>query len=388
MMAEVGGGAEGSLLMAALCGRGRLRSRVPDAARHVVMRRRAGTHRAPTPPLHGPRLSSAPPKRRCAASGERERSASRLLAAQLERILAARALLLFRALPDHARKTRQRHQRLAGIGPFLELFDGDVIERLTAGALLEQCAGDVDHVRPAWALIGDRRAAMCAETARGLGRLVLVAGERGLARNDAEALLPASDIGRIGRAVRAAAGGRMIMPGPAGGNVDLEGDLAAEALAGGSSCGGCGFGHDVSSSSLRRQQYTIVIPGRDEVASPESIRPHVQWPDGFRARRSASPRNDGGKSLRRRQLVVPRVIRIPLLLAAVERRAVVRRDRIVVLQAPRQIRVGDEDATESDDIGVAVGDSRTPTRLAPQTSIAACVTSSNSRARFSIEPPY
>src|SRR5882757_7136538 len=48
--------------------------------------------------------------------------ASNLFAAQLERILAARALLLFRALPDHARKTRQRYQRLAGIGPFLELF--------------------------------------------------------------------------------------------------------------------------------------------------------------------------------------------------------------------------------------------------------------------------
>ena len=51
------------------------------------------------------------------------------------------AFLLFRAMPDHAGKALQRHQRLAGIGPFLELFDRDVVERLTAGALVEQRAG-------------------------------------------------------------------------------------------------------------------------------------------------------------------------------------------------------------------------------------------------------
>jgi hypothetical protein len=38
----------------------------------------------------------------------------------------------------------------------------------------------------------------------------------------------------------------------------------------------------------------LVIPGRDEVASPESIAPPSPRPDGFRARRYASPRNDGG----------------------------------------------------------------------------------------------
>ncbi len=32
-----------------------------------------------------------------------------------------------------------------------------------------------------------------------------------------------------------------------------------------------------------------VIPGRDEVASPESISPPVLWPDGFRARANARP---------------------------------------------------------------------------------------------------
>src|SRR6185369_17264489 len=114
--------------------------------------------------------------------------------------------------------------------PFLKLFDRDVIERLAAGALVEQCAGDVDHVRSARPLVRDRRAAMGTEAARGPGGLVLVAGERGFPRGDAKALLPASDIGRIGRAVGTAATGRMIMPGPTRGDVDLEGDLAAEAL--------------------------------------------------------------------------------------------------------------------------------------------------------------
>src|SRR3981081_1001719 len=43
------------------------------------------------------------------------------------------ALLLFRALPDHAGKALQRHQRLAGVGPPLQLLDGDMVERLPAG---------------------------------------------------------------------------------------------------------------------------------------------------------------------------------------------------------------------------------------------------------------
>src|SRR3954469_22813249 len=113
---------------------------------------------------------------------------------QLEHAFALNRLLLFRALPDHAGKAFQRHQRLAGIGPFLQLLDGNVIERLAAGALPEQRAGDVDHVRAARALVGDRRAAMRAEAARGLGRLVLEARQRGLARDDAKPLLPAPDI--------------------------------------------------------------------------------------------------------------------------------------------------------------------------------------------------
>src|SRR5712671_659442 len=101
-----------------------------------------------------------------------------------EHPLAIAALLLFRALPDHAGKTFQRHQRLAGISPLLQFLDRDVIERLPAGAPREQRARDVDHVRRARALVGERRAAMLAEAARGLGRLVLVARDGGLAARD------------------------------------------------------------------------------------------------------------------------------------------------------------------------------------------------------------
>src|SRR6185312_8799860 len=87
-------------------------------------------------------------------------------------------------------------------------------------------------MRRARTFIGDRRAAMRTEAAHGFGRLVLVAGEAGLSLGDPKALAPASDIGRIGRTMRAAARGRMIVPGPARRHVDLEGDLAAQALAG------------------------------------------------------------------------------------------------------------------------------------------------------------
>src|SRR5665213_534623 len=83
-------------------------------------------------------------------------------------------LFLLRALPDHAGKAFQRHQRLAGIGPVLQLLDRDVIERLPAGTAREQRARDVHHVRRARAFIEQRRAAAGAEAADGLGGLVLV----------------------------------------------------------------------------------------------------------------------------------------------------------------------------------------------------------------------
>src|SRR4029453_10195617 len=162
-------------------------------------------------------------------------------ASEAERI-AARALLLFRALPDHAGISLQRHQRFAGIGPFLQFLDRDVIERLPTGAAREQRAGDVDHMRRARSFEDDRRAAVRAETSRGFGRRILIPREAGLAPGDTKTLAPASDIGCIGRAMRAAARGRMIVPGPSRRHVDLKGDLAAQALAGGRLAEGYGFG--------------------------------------------------------------------------------------------------------------------------------------------------
>src|ERR1700730_4266554 len=131
---------------------------------------------------------------------------TRVLTTEFEWIVAP-APLLFRALPDHAGKTLERHQRLAGVGPFLQFLDRNVIERLPAGAAPEKGARDVHHMRRAWAFVKQRRAAMRAETAYRLRRLVLVMRDSGFALGDAETLAPASDIGRVGRAMRAPATG-------------------------------------------------------------------------------------------------------------------------------------------------------------------------------------
>src|ERR1700687_3691218 len=124
--------------------------------------------------------------------------------------VAIAAFLPFRALPDHAGKALQRHQRLAGVRPFLQLLDRDVVERLPAGAPRKQRARDVHHVRRTRALVNQERVAARAQAAHGLCRFVLEAGDLGFAPGDAEALAPASDIGRIRRAMRAPACRRMI----------------------------------------------------------------------------------------------------------------------------------------------------------------------------------
>src|ERR1700716_975498 len=140
------------------------------------------------------------------------------------------AFLPFRALPDHAGKALQRHQRLAGVGPLLQLFDGNMIERLAPGAAGEKRARDVHHVRRTRALKKQRHAAPRAKAPHDFRGLVLEARDPGLALDDPESLAPASDIGRVGRAMRAPACGRMIVPGPACRHIDLEADLAAQAL--------------------------------------------------------------------------------------------------------------------------------------------------------------
>src|SRR4029453_14125134 len=74
---------------------------------------------------------------------------------------------------------------------------------------------------------------MRAEAAHGFCGLVLEARDGRLAAGDAKTLAPRSDVGRVGRAMRAPARRRMIMPGPARGHIDLETDFSAQALTGG-----------------------------------------------------------------------------------------------------------------------------------------------------------
>ena len=50
------------------------------------------------------------------------------------------------------------------------------------------------------------------------------------------------------------------------------------------------------------------------------------------------------------------IIRVARFLAAIERLAVIRRERKAALQAARQVRIGDEDAAEGDRIGMALRD--------------------------------
>src|SRR5689334_17769330 len=108
------------------------------------------------------------------------------------------ALLLARTIPHHARKTLEWHQRLAGVSPLLQLLDADVVDRLAAGAALEQCARDVDHVLRARPLVIQRRAARGAEIPHAAVGLVLEASDQRLALEQTKALLPDADIGRVG----------------------------------------------------------------------------------------------------------------------------------------------------------------------------------------------
>src|SRR6185437_6420347 len=142
------------------------------------------------------------------------------------------AFLSFRPLPHDAGITLERRQRFAPISPFRRLFEMKVIARFAARAGFEQGAGNVDHFGCVRAFIRERRAASGAETSDAATGLVLEARNVFAAFQDTEAALVTADIGDIGRAMRAAAGFGMVVPGPARRNVDLEFDRAANALAG------------------------------------------------------------------------------------------------------------------------------------------------------------
>jgi hypothetical protein len=136
-------------------------------------------------------------------------------------------------LPDDARKSFERDERLAGIGPVLQLLNAEVIQRLPAGAAQEQRARNVDHVGRARALVDQRRSAAAAEAAHPAGLPVLVAGDLIFSRGDPEALAPAADVGRVGGAVGEPAGASVIVPGPERRIVDLEPHGSAQAARGG-----------------------------------------------------------------------------------------------------------------------------------------------------------
>src|SRR5262249_13174232 len=142
----------------------------------------------------------------------------------------AAALLPARPLPHHAWEAGQRMERLAPVSPIRRLLDGDMIARLPPGAALEQRTWDIHHLRRMCAHVEDRRATARAEVPRGPRRFVREACDLSLALGDAESAAPASDIGGVGGAMGMPATGRVIVPGPAGGKLDLEAHLPAQAL--------------------------------------------------------------------------------------------------------------------------------------------------------------
>ncbi len=73
----------------------------------------------------------------------------------------------FGALAHHAGIAFQRRQRLAAIRPFRRLIQIEMIERLAAGARLEERARDVHHFWSIGAFVEQRRAADGAEAAHG-----------------------------------------------------------------------------------------------------------------------------------------------------------------------------------------------------------------------------
>src|SRR4051812_39258027 len=93
-------------------------------------------------------------------------------------------------------------------------------------------------MRRARALVEQGRAAARAKAARRFGRDILEAGDAACAFGETKTLAPAADIGRIGRAMRAPACFRVVVPGPARGIVDLEAHRAAQTAAGDRFCGG------------------------------------------------------------------------------------------------------------------------------------------------------
>lgn len=135
------------------------------------------------------------------------------------------------ALPDDPGIALERYKGLAHKGPILKLVDRHVISGLAAGAAAEQRPRNVDHVRPALALVEQRRAAPRTEAADGPRMSVLKPSDASLALHHARVLAPGADICGIGGAMRAAARCGVIVPGPKSGEVYLQLHRTAETAA-------------------------------------------------------------------------------------------------------------------------------------------------------------
>ena len=99
---------------------------------------------------------------------------------------------------NHAGKAFEGKERLALVGPFLQLIDADVIARLAACAGSDERARDVDHLRCVCAFIGDGRAALVAEATHVAAVGFSEARDVILTLQDAEAAAPTADIGGVG----------------------------------------------------------------------------------------------------------------------------------------------------------------------------------------------
>src|SRR5262249_24068527 len=122
-------------------------------------------------------------------------------------------------------------QRLAGINPVLHLFDGNVVDRLTAGAALKESARNVDHAPRAGALVDQGRAAAPTKTAHRARCLFHETVDLALPPGDAKALAPGADVGGVYGDMHKPAGAAVIVPSPERRELHLELHGPAKALA-------------------------------------------------------------------------------------------------------------------------------------------------------------
>jgi hypothetical protein len=140
------------------------------------------------------------------------------------------ARLPFRTIPNNPGKTLERDQPFAQVGPLRHLFNADVIARLSAGAVFEQSARHIYHMRGASAFVANRRAAARAKAAGRARGSVFKKSDIGLPLDNAEAAPPTADVGGVGGAVGMTTRGGMVMPSPPSGKIDLDAHVAAKAL--------------------------------------------------------------------------------------------------------------------------------------------------------------